>query len=147
EEHPDACRRTLADDLSHGCRAERVKSRERFVEHEQLRVVDEGRGELDSLLVPVRQLLELRLLAIVEAEPFEPAPGRRIGRLARQAVLLAEVAQLLADTHPRIQATLLGHVPEAQPGDAVDRTAGPAHLTAIGPGQPEDAAHRRGLAG
>jgi len=78
---------------------------------------------------------------------FEPAPGRRIGRLARQAVLLTEVAQLLADTHPRIQAALFGHVPEAQPGDAVDRTAGPAHLTAIGPGQPEDAAHRGGLAG
>ena len=109
--------------------------------------MDEGGGELDPLLVAVRQLLELRLLAIGEAEPFQPPPGRRIGRLARHAVLLAEVAELLADAHPRVQAALLGHVPEAQPRDAVDRTAGPAHLAAIGPGQPEDAAHRGRLAG
>ena len=64
----------------------------------------------------------------------------------RQPVLLGEVRELLADPHPRIQAALLGHVAEAQPRLAADRRALPADLAAIRSGQPEDAAHRRGLA-
>ena len=72
EDDADAGRRALADDLGHRRDADRVEARERLVEHEQLRVVDERGGELDALLVAVRQLLELRLRAIAEAHPLEP---------------------------------------------------------------------------
>ena len=47
--------------------------------------------------------------------------GRSVGRLARHAVLLAEVAQLLGDPHPRVEAALLGHVAEPQAHVAIDR--------------------------
>jgi hypothetical protein len=42
---------------------------------------------------------------------------------------------------------LLGHVAEPQAVLPVDRFAVPERCAAIGRGEPEDAAHRRGLAG
>ena len=83
-----------------------------------------------------------------------PRPIRSSQRVAAasasrplQPVLLGEVGELLADPHPRVQAALLGHVAEAQARVAVDRRALPADLAAVRAGQPEDAAHRRRLAG
>ena len=64
EHDADAGRRPLADDLGHRRDADRVEARERLVEDEQLRVVDERGRQLDALLVAVRQLLELRLGAV-----------------------------------------------------------------------------------
>src|SRR5690606_11669518 len=122
------------------------EARERLVEHEQLGVVDEGRRELDPLLVAVRQLLELRLLALRKIEPGQPLSGGSVGVAAAHAVLLREVAQLLADAHPRVEAALLGHVAEAQARVAVHFAALPADLPAVGPGEAEDAAHRGRLA-
>ena len=72
EDDAGAGRRLLADDLGHRRDADRVEPGERLVEDEQLRVVDERRGELDALLVAVRQLLELGLRAVAEAHPLEP---------------------------------------------------------------------------
>ena len=43
-------------------------------------------------------------------------------------MVLAEVGELLEDAHPRVQAALLGHVPEPQPHVRVDRLALPADL-------------------
>src|SRR5690606_17896193 len=40
---------------------------------------------------------------------------------------------------------LLGHVAEPQASLPIDRPAAPANLSAIGPREAEDAAHRRGL--
>ena len=71
--------------------------------------------------------------------------GRRVLRL--HPVLLGEVRELLEDPHPRVQAALLGHVAEPQPRLAADDRAVPADLAAVRPGQAEDAAHRRRLAG
>ena len=71
---------------------------------------------------------------------------RGVSVLATHAVLLGEVAELLGDAHPRVEPALLGHVPEAQPGVAIHDGALPAHLAAVGPGQPEDATHRGRLA-
>ena len=45
--------------------------------------------------------------------------GVRVAR--RHPVVLGEVAHLLADPHPRVQAALLRHVAEPEPGLAVDR--------------------------
>ena len=43
------------------------------------------------------------------------ALARAVASSPRQAVVLAEVGELLADAHPRVEAALLGHVPEPQP--------------------------------
>ncbi len=147
EDDADPGRGPLADDLGHRRDADRVEARERLVEDQQLRVVDQRGRELDALLVAVRQLLELGLGAVGEAHPLEPVVRGGIRGLAAQAVLLGEVAELLGDPHARVQAALLGHVPEAQPRVAVDRRTGPADLAAVRAGQAEDDAHRGGLAG
>src|SRR4029077_7714060 len=65
---------------------------------------------------------------------------------ARHAVLLAEVAQLLRDPHPRVEPALFGHVAEAEAHVAVDRRPLPADLAAVGHREAKDAAHGRGLA-
>ena len=125
EDDPDAGRRPLAEDLGHRRDAERVEPAERLVEDEQLRVVDERRAELDALLVAVRQRLELGPLRSRQAQPGEPARGRR-GRVAgRHPVVLGEVAELLGDVHPRVEAALLRHVAEAEACHPVDRLAAP----------------------
>ena len=77
EDNPDAGRRPLAEDLGHRRDPDRVEAGERLVEDEQLRVVDERRAQLDALLVAVRQRLELVPLAVGQAQPGEPAGGRR----------------------------------------------------------------------
>jgi len=147
EDDADAGRRALAKDRRHRLDAERVEAAERLVENEQLRIVDQGRPELDALLVAVRQGLELGAGAVGEPEPVEPARrrGLRLGR--RQAMLLGEVAQLVGDLHPRVQAALLGHVAEPETMDPVDRPALPSDRAAIRSGEPEHAAHRRRLTG
>ena len=146
EDDPDTGRRTFPDDPGHRRDPDRVETGERLIEHEQLGVVDEGGRQLDPLLVAVRQLLELRLRPVGETHPLEPDRGRRVGALAGHPVLLGEVAELFGDPHPRIEPALLRHVPEAQPGIAIDGRALPADFAAVGPGQPEDAAHRGRLA-
>ena len=79
EHDPDAGRGPLADDLGHRRDADRVETGERLVEHEQLRVVGQRVGQLDALLVAVRQLLELRLRPVGEAHPLEPASRGGVG--------------------------------------------------------------------
>ena len=74
------------------------------------------------------------------------AAVRALRVAARQPVVLGEVGELLADAHPRVQAALLGHVAEPQPRRRVDRPPVPADLARLGDREPEDAAHRRGLA-
>ena len=58
------------------------RPRERLVEDEQLRVVDERRRELDALLVAVGEVLELGLRPVPEAEALQPRAGLR-PRVAR----------------------------------------------------------------
>ena len=52
-----------------------VETREGFVEHEELGLVDEGGGELHPLLVAERQRLELARGAVGHAELLEPLHG------------------------------------------------------------------------
>ena len=58
------------------------------------------------------------------ARARRPSRARRVA--AGQAVVLGEVRQLLADAHPRVEAALLGHVPEPQPRVRVDGPPVPA---------------------
>jgi hypothetical protein len=62
-------------------------------------------------------------------------------------VELREVDELLADTHLRVQASLLGHVADPPPDVLVDRTTAPPNLAAVGRQQTDDDPHRGRLAG
>src|SRR5580658_2558314 len=77
-----------------GVDAARVEPRERLVEDEQLRVMDERGGQLRALAVAERELLDLARGSCPETEPFEPLRRRRPGVAWRPAVQPGEVLEL-----------------------------------------------------
>src|SRR4029079_19266953 len=131
EDDPDAGCRSFAEDLGHRGDPDRVEARERLVEDEQLRIMDERGAQLDALLIAVRQRLELVQLAVCEPQPGEPAARWRLPLPAQAAVVLGEVAEVLAAPPPGVEAALLGHVAEAEPGHPVDRLAVPQRLALV----------------
>ena len=145
EEHRRAAGRLAAEHLGERAHGERIEPGEGLVEHEQLGLVQQRRRELGALLVAVRELLDLRAGAIGETEPLEPRGRRRACRAAAETVQGAEVGELLAERHPRVEAALLRHVAEPQPLGQTDRPPAPEHLTGVQLDQPEDGAHRRRL--
>ena len=147
EEDGRAARRLAAENLGERLDRDRVEPGERLVEDEQLRLVQQRGGELRALLVAVRELLDLRVRAIREAEPLEPARCGDARRCVVEPVQAAEVGELLADRHARVEATLLRHVAEPQPLRQPDRLPVPEHLAAVELDEPEDRAHRGRLAG
>ena len=147
EDDGGASPRLLHHHFAERLHSQRVQARERLVEHQQLGVVQQRRGELHTLLVAVRQLLQLRLRAVAEAEAVQPAQ-RRLERLAlRHAVQPPEVSELAADLHSRVEVALLGQVAEALPVRQRDRVTVPAHLAALRLREAEDAAYGRRLPG
>ncbi len=95
EQHRCAARRLAAQHLRERLHRDRVEPGEGLVEHQQLRLVHERRRELRPLLVPVRQLLDLRSAALGQSEPVEPARGRRARVLPAHAVQAPEIRDLL----------------------------------------------------
>ena len=94
----------------------------------------------------MRELLDLRVGALGEAEPLEPARRCSARRARVEPVETTEVLELLADRHPRIEATLLRHVAEAHPLRQPDRLPLPEHLTGVELDESEDGTHRGRLA-
>ena len=137
----------LAQHLRHDVDGDRVEPGERLVEHEHVGPEDEGRGQLDALLVAQAQRLQLGVAPLGEAEALEPAEGRLAGRRVRHAVQLAEVGQLLRHAHLRVQAAFLGHVADAPAGLEGQGRAQPAHRAGVGGEHAQHDAHRGGLAG
>jgi hypothetical protein len=80
EENGGTAGRLAAEHLGERAHGEGIESRERLVEHEQLGLVQERRRKLGALLVPVRELLDLRAGAVGEVEPLEPLGRRRACR-------------------------------------------------------------------
>ena len=81
EEHGRTAGGLVAEHPGERVHGDRVEAGERLVEDEQLGLVHERRRELGALLVAVRELLELRPGATLQAEPPEPV-CRRHARVA-----------------------------------------------------------------
>ena len=147
EEHARAAVGLGAEHVPERLDGDRVETGERLVEDEQVGLVHERGGELDALLVAVRELLDGRRGAVAEAEPLEPpVRGGERGRPV-EAVELGEVGELDGGRHLRIEAALLGHVAEPEPRLPVDGAVVPAHLARVERDEAEHAPHRRRLAG
>ena len=112
EQHALARPGLAGEHLAHRVDAGRVKAGERLVEDEQVRVVHERGGELDALLVALRQGLDLVPGPVGDAEPLQPRcrAGRRGSR--SHLVQSAQVLDLLADAHAGIEPAFLGQVAE-----------------------------------
>ena len=147
EDDGDSGVRPFAEDARHHVDGDRVEPGERFVEDEHVRSEDEGRGQLDPLLVAQAERLELGVAPVGEAEAVQPAERGLPGFRARHAVQLAEVGELLRHVHLGIQAAFLGHVADAASGLERQGRPAEAHHAGIGREHAQHDPHRRRLAG
>src|SRR5215216_5792840 len=86
----------LADeDLREGVDGDGVEAGERLVEDQHRRLVEQGADQLHPLLVAEREVLELVVDAVAEAELVEPAAGLPVGDLAVHPAQRTEEAELL----------------------------------------------------
>ena len=129
-------------DLPDGVDSCRVQSGQGLVEHQELGVVDEGGGQLDTLLVSMRERLDLAVGPIDDVETLQPHPRRPCRVRFAQTVQSSQVLNLLADEHRRVEAPFLGHVAEPSSLGLADRSPVPAHLSRVEVGQSEDRPHR-----
>ena len=147
EQHGRAAASDPAEQRGHRIHRDRVETRKRFVEHQQVRSVHEGGGKLHPLLVAVRQVIQARRLPVAETESAQPPVGLPRRRRGGQPGQSAEEHQLVSDPHLRIQAALFRHVPEPAPIRGTDRPPTPPHEAGVGNDKPENRAHRRRLPG
>jgi hypothetical protein len=87
----------------------RVQSGGRFVADQQVRVVDQGAGDSDSLLLPARQLRRQRVDAIPQAELGQQVGGASDGLGARSAGDQQWNRRILRGGQRRQQVLLLKH--------------------------------------
>src|SRR5215211_993758 len=142
EEDGRAAGRLVTEDLREHPHRDGVEAGEGLVEHEEIRLVDQRRRQLRALLVPVRELLDLRPGAILQPESGEPCARGVAGVARSEPVEAAEILELRAERHARVEAALLGHVAEAQPPARAHRTPVPEHAAGIDPNETEHGAHR-----
>jgi hypothetical protein len=123
EQHGDARRGALFENLAHVVDAAWVEAGERLVQHQQLGVVHQGDGELGALLVAMREGVDPRVLAAGQAETADPVRGRLLRGPVVHVMQRGEVPDLLGELHGRVETTFLRHVAELPPGLLVDRLA------------------------
>ena len=146
EQHRPARRCLLGEDRAHGIDTGRVEARQWLVQHQQLGLVQEGAGELDPLLVPQRQGFDLAGSPVSHPEHAQPPVGSHLRLRGKHAVEPAQVHELVAHGHPRVQAALLGHVSELPPILRTDQLSSPPDLATVQVHQPEHRPHGRRLA-
>ena len=125
---------------------DRVEAGERLVEHDHLRVVHQGRGQLQPLLHAAGQLVRPIRPPVTKAQLVEKASGRSGGLRTVDPVQSGEVDQLFPRGHRGVEAPLLGHVAPAAAIGGGHRMARPPRLSRIGIDDPEHDPHERGLA-
>ena len=147
EQHGRAVGGDLGEQVGHGGDGERVETRERFVEDEQLGLVDQRGDQLHPLLVAVRQGVEPVPRPGRQAQPVEPHVDAALHRDSASTTEPTQVDELVADTHARIEATLLRHVPEPGALLRTDLGALPADRAAVQGDEAEHRPHGRCLPG
>src|ERR1035437_4415556 len=103
-------------------------------------------GQLDALLISMRESFHFALGAVSDAEALEPLGGCRGSVGPRHPVQLTEIGKLLADEHARIETSLFGHVAETTTLRLTNDAAVPPHDTGVEIGPSEDRPHRGCLA-
>src|SRR3989454_1258661 len=94
----------------HHLSVHRIESRERFVENQEVRVVEHRRNELHFLLHPLRQLVDPSQAPLGEAESLEPFPRPLARPPPIDAFHLAEKYEHVEHPHLAVQAALLREV-------------------------------------
>ena len=107
----------------------------------------QGGCDLRPLLVAEREGLDIVVQSFFEPELREECGGLGRGIRLGEPVQAREVDDLFEHLHLRVQAALFGHVAELAADVAGQLLAPEGDRSAIRDEQPEDDAHRGGLAG
>ena len=118
----------MSQDLDHDVGRDRIQPRERLVEDQQIRSVDERSSELNTLLIAMRERLHALVHAIREPEPLQPRAGICAGARVRCAVQDGEVLELIPHAHLGIQPAFFWHVSDPLACTVVDLRAAPRDI-------------------
>ena len=110
EQHGGPAAVELEDDLLEHVLIERVETAERLVEDEQLRLVQNGRHELDLLLHPLGEVLDLAFAPGREPQPVEPLERALPPEGPRDTADLREEHEQLEHPHLAIDTALLREI-------------------------------------
>jgi hypothetical protein len=148
EEDRCAARLEVENDVLDLAAPDRIETRHRLVENDELRFVDERLGEPDALQHSLRVLLRRLVCTVTHAHELDefvdpPAP---LG--TAEAEQLPEVIDELAPGEVRIEVRMLGQIPQTRAGGGfVPGLAEDPDAAGIGAQQSEQAFQRRRLAG
>jgi hypothetical protein len=142
EEHAPTRTGLSHEHLADGVDPRWVQSGQGLIQNEQFRSVHQRGGKLHPLLVPMGEGIHLAVRSVCDAEPLQPCSCRYRCVGHAHPVQSAEVLELLAYEHGRIQTSFLRHVPEAAALVLADRGPVPPDSPEVQLGQSEDGAHR-----
>ena len=106
----------LGDELEHPPARRRIEPVGRFVQHDQLRPVDDRLGELGHLLHPVRVGPQLPVARLPEPHVEQDLVRLLERRVRREARQLRHLAQEGDRRHLPDERVVLGHVANSRPG-------------------------------
>src|SRR6478609_4397125 len=104
----------LEDGVLEDLRVDRVESAERLVEDQEIRLVEQGTDELDLLLHPLGEVLDLVLGPVAQPHLAQPPEGAMPRVRAGEAAHLPEEDEGVEDQHPRIEAALFRQEADAR---------------------------------
>ena len=100
----------LEDHLGQELHGGGIEAGEGLVEHEHVRLVDHGRGQLHPLGHAAGQVLDLVLAAVAEAEALEEVGGASLAGRLVEAVEAGDPREQVEHPHVAVEAALLRHV-------------------------------------
>ncbi len=133
-----------------GVAALRVDAHGRLVEQQDLRIVQQGGGQVEPPLHAAAERAHLILCAVAEAHQIERLCYRLLCRGAIQIVKGAEKSQVVVGGQFIVEGDVLRHQPDlplGRIGVAAQSAAVDQNLAGIGTQQPGDDGNRRGFTG
>ena len=124
---------------------DRVETRERLVENEQFGLMKHRNDKLNLLRHTLRQILDLLVPPLLDAEAHKPLTQTEQCLVAFQAFELCEEESLLAHLHLAIESSLLGEVANAEDILLCDGATIKENSALIGEGYAVDCADKRSL--
>ena len=146
EEYRNTGTGDFGENGGHRIDGNRIQAGEGFVEDEGHWLTEQGRNDLDALLVAQREFGELVLGPIGQAEPLQVLHDLDAYSIRGVPLERSQVDQLVDDGLLEVQATFLGHVADLTAYSGGDGVAVPQHLPTGGFQDADHHSHRRRLA-
>src|SRR5690349_20084871 len=124
-----------------------IESGERFIQNQQVRIVQHRRDELDLLLHALRKLHGSLVFPFGQLHAREPLVDLRFDGSAAHVLEFREEAQLVRNPHAPVKTAFFGQVADAILNRGIDRAAKESDRAGVGSGDVDDHANGRRLAG